>query len=191
MSQDVPLYVPADGGPSYRGQGDRYTFLVTGAQSGGATRSGIVKSLKKTALVPFAALLVALITLLAAPAPTFAASGTIVDIRFTATSIDPSTSLATLRGTIQCSAPTSVTVYGAVYQSKGANYNRIAQYFGATDMSCGTAPTEFQVTVTPGYESVRLTPGDASIGVWVEHCDQAGCFGRGYSESARKLVVSG
>jgi quercetin dioxygenase-like cupin family protein len=30
------LYVPADGGPAYWGPGDRYTFLVTGEQSGGA-----------------------------------------------------------------------------------------------------------------------------------------------------------
>jgi len=30
------LHVPAESGPTYWGPGDRYTFLVTGAQSGGA-----------------------------------------------------------------------------------------------------------------------------------------------------------
>lgn len=34
--QNVPLYVPADTGPSFWGPNDRYTFLVTGAQSNGA-----------------------------------------------------------------------------------------------------------------------------------------------------------
>lgn len=34
--QNVPLHVPADSGPSFWGPGDRYTFLVTGAQSDGA-----------------------------------------------------------------------------------------------------------------------------------------------------------
>ena len=31
-----PLYRPAGTGPTYRGPGDLYTFLVTGAESGGA-----------------------------------------------------------------------------------------------------------------------------------------------------------
>lgn len=35
-NQNVPLYVPADTGPSFWGPNDRYTFLVTGAQSDGA-----------------------------------------------------------------------------------------------------------------------------------------------------------
>ena len=30
------VHVPADSGPAYWGPGDRYSFLVTGAQSGGA-----------------------------------------------------------------------------------------------------------------------------------------------------------
>jgi quercetin dioxygenase-like cupin family protein len=34
--QNRPQYVAADTGPSYWGPGDRYTFLVTGAQSNGA-----------------------------------------------------------------------------------------------------------------------------------------------------------
>jgi quercetin dioxygenase-like cupin family protein len=34
--QNAPLYVPADTGPSFWGPGDRYTFLVTGAQSDNA-----------------------------------------------------------------------------------------------------------------------------------------------------------
>lgn len=34
--QNLPLHVPADSGPSFWGPGDRYTFLVTGAQSDGA-----------------------------------------------------------------------------------------------------------------------------------------------------------
>ncbi len=35
-NRNLPLYVPADTGPSFWGPGDRYTFLVTGAQSDGA-----------------------------------------------------------------------------------------------------------------------------------------------------------
>jgi quercetin dioxygenase-like cupin family protein len=34
--QNIARYVPGDTGPSYWGPGDRYTFLVTGAQSDGA-----------------------------------------------------------------------------------------------------------------------------------------------------------
>ncbi len=34
--RNVPQYVPADTGPAFWGPGDRYTFLVTGAQSDGA-----------------------------------------------------------------------------------------------------------------------------------------------------------
>ncbi len=36
MIQNVMHFVQADKGPSFWGPGDRYTFLVTGAQSGGA-----------------------------------------------------------------------------------------------------------------------------------------------------------
>ena len=35
-NQNISHYVQADTGPSYWGPGDRYTFLVTGEQSGGA-----------------------------------------------------------------------------------------------------------------------------------------------------------
>jgi quercetin dioxygenase-like cupin family protein len=35
-AQNIARYVPADTGVSYWGPGDRYTFLVTGAQSDGA-----------------------------------------------------------------------------------------------------------------------------------------------------------
>lgn len=34
--QGTPLFVAADTGPAFWGPGDRYTFLVTGEQSGGA-----------------------------------------------------------------------------------------------------------------------------------------------------------
>jgi len=34
--QNIARYVPADSGPSFWGPGDRYTFLITGAQSDGA-----------------------------------------------------------------------------------------------------------------------------------------------------------
>ena len=35
-AQNIARYVPSDSGPSYWGPGDRYIFLVTGAQSDGA-----------------------------------------------------------------------------------------------------------------------------------------------------------
>ena len=35
-NQNVAFHLPADTGPSYWGPGDRYTFLVTGAQTNGA-----------------------------------------------------------------------------------------------------------------------------------------------------------
>jgi hypothetical protein len=35
-AQAQNMHVPAESGPAYWGPGDRYTFLVTGAQSGGA-----------------------------------------------------------------------------------------------------------------------------------------------------------
>ena len=34
--QDLAFHRPADTGPSYWGPGDRYTFLITGAQNNGA-----------------------------------------------------------------------------------------------------------------------------------------------------------
>jgi quercetin dioxygenase-like cupin family protein len=34
-NQNIAFHLPADTGPSYWGPGDRYTFLVTGAQSNG------------------------------------------------------------------------------------------------------------------------------------------------------------
>jgi quercetin dioxygenase-like cupin family protein len=34
--QNIARYVPSDSGPSFWGPGDRYTFLVTGEQSGNA-----------------------------------------------------------------------------------------------------------------------------------------------------------
>ena len=37
-NQNLMHYIRADARPSDRGPGDRYTFLVTGAQSGGAYR---------------------------------------------------------------------------------------------------------------------------------------------------------
>src|SRR5262245_35931333 len=37
--------------------------------------------------------------------------GAIIDNRITSAAIDPGTSIATIGGTIQCSAPTQVTVY--------------------------------------------------------------------------------
>lgn len=35
-NQNIAFHLPADTGPSYWGPGDRYTFLVTGAQSNGS-----------------------------------------------------------------------------------------------------------------------------------------------------------
>ena len=35
-NQNIAFHLPADTGPSYWGPGDRYTFLVTGAQTNGA-----------------------------------------------------------------------------------------------------------------------------------------------------------
>jgi quercetin dioxygenase-like cupin family protein len=35
-NQNIAFHLPADTGPSYWGPGDRYTFLVTGAQTSGA-----------------------------------------------------------------------------------------------------------------------------------------------------------
>jgi quercetin dioxygenase-like cupin family protein len=44
--QDLAFHRPADTGPSYWGPGDRYTFLVTGAQNNGAyfIMEGIIPS---------------------------------------------------------------------------------------------------------------------------------------------------
>ncbi len=36
LERNIPLHVSADTGPAFWGPGDRYTFLVTGAQSDGA-----------------------------------------------------------------------------------------------------------------------------------------------------------
>src|SRR5512132_55015 len=104
-----------------------------------------------TALTPLTALLLAIASLIAAT-PTAARAaeqasqtGNIIDNRVTTVSINPATSIATIAGTVQCSAPTQLEVYGAVRQSHGT-LTRLAESFGGTLVACGTTPTAYTVT---------------------------------------------
>ena len=140
-----------------------------------------MKTQRKTTLATLSALLLAMMTILATPPlPARAAdeanrSGNIVDNRITSAIIDPATSIATIGGAIQCSAPTQVTVYSWARQHRSSNHS--AEYFGGAQVLCGPTPTNYTVTVTPGYQSHRLVPGPASIGFWAEYCSTTGCFG--------------
>ncbi len=146
-----------------------------------------MKTLRMTTLVPFTALLLALlamtpITARAAEAAT--SSGNIIENRITSVTINPATSVATIRGTVQCSTLTQLTVYSTVRQSHG-QYKHLAEYFGATEVACGTTPTPYAITVTPGYESDKLVPGRASSNTWAEYCTTSGCYGFGTDSDMR------
>ena len=141
-----------------------------------------MKTLRITTLAALTAWLLALMAMTAtAPIPAQAAAaataaGNIVDNRITSATINPATSIATIGGAIQCSAPTQLTVYAWAQQYQ-ASGNRSAQYYGGTEVLCGPTPTSYTVTVTPGYQSDRLVPGPAAIGFWAEYCNTTGCYG--------------
>ena len=141
-----------------------------------------MKILRMTRLAALTASLLAIMAMIATtPTPARAAvqasaAGTIIDNRITSATIDPATSIATIGGAIQCSAPTQVTVYSWARQHRSLS-ERSAEYFGGTQVMCGPTPTTYTVTVTPGYQSDRLVPGAASIGFWAEYCTTTGCYG--------------
>lgn len=128
-------------------------------------------------LIVVLALLLAVLTL--APAPTRAAdepsrNGNIVENRITSLDFDPRTSNATIGGSILCSAPTRLTVFGMVDQYLAGGRHH-AQYYGGVELLCDTTPTAYSVTVTRGYQSDRLHPGRVTVGFWAEYCDASGC----------------
>ena len=140
-------------------------------------------------LAQLVALTALLLTLTARPALAdveASAFGNIADNQITATTIDPATGIATIVGTVTCSTPTQVTVYGWARQLRGMS-DRFAEYFGGTGVTCGTTPTRYAVTLTPGYESDRLVPGPASSGTWAEYCANGRCYGMG-ADTDRPLM---
>lgn len=153
-----------------------------------------MKTLRMTTLAALSTLLLAMIAMLATTPITVraaveaTAAGNIIDNRITSATIHPATSIATIGGAIQCSAPTQVTVYAWAVQYRTMS-NHSAQYYGGTQVMCGPTPTSYTVTVTPGYQSDRLVPGPASIGFWTEYCTTAGCYGFN-TESDIRLVPS-
>ena len=110
-------------------------------------------------------------------------SGNIVDNRVISATIDPATSIATLKGVIQCSTETQLTVYGWATQIRKSL--RPVQSYGGTYVACGTTPTAYVVTLTPGYESGRLVPGGASVGFWAEYCADGQCYGHNTERELR------
>lgn len=115
-----------------------------------------MKTLRMTTLAALSALLLAMIAMLATtPIPAHAAveasaAGNIIDNRITSATINPATSIATIGGAIQCSAPTQLTVYGWAQQYRSLS-DHSAQYYGGTQVFCGPTPTSYIVTLTPGY----------------------------------------
>ena len=137
-----------------------------------------MKTRKLVPLASLVALVLALTALTAFTGVEAKAAGNIVDNTITSTTIDPNTKIATISGTLTCSTPTSLTVFGWARQSHG-NSDRFAEYFGGTQLTCGTTPTSYEVTLTPGYESDKLTPGLASVGTWAEYWIPGGGGGLG------------
>ncbi len=137
-----------------------------------------MRILKLAQLVAFTALLLALTASPALADVEASAFGNITDNQITAATIDPATGIATIGGTLTCSTPTQVKVYASVRQLRGMS-DQFAQYFGGTWVTCGTTPTRYDVTVTPGYESDRLVPGPASSNTWAEYCANGRCYGFG------------
>jgi hypothetical protein len=149
-----------------------------------------VKTLRITTLAALTAWLLAMMA--TAPIPAHAAleatsAGNIIDNRITSATINPATSIATIGGAIQCSAPTQVTVFSWARQYRSLSHS--AEYFGGAQVLCGPAPTSYIVTVTPGYQSDRLVPGPAAIGFWAEYCTSSGCYGFN-TESDMRLAPS-
>ena len=132
--------------------------------------------LKLAQLVALTALLLALTAWPAHADVAASAFGNITDNQITTVTIDMAADVATITGTVTCSTPTQVTVYGWARQLRGLS-DRFAQYFGGTWVACGTTPTRYEVTLTPGYESDRLVPGPASSGTWAEYCANGRCYG--------------
>jgi hypothetical protein len=153
-----------------------------------------MKTLRMTTLAALSALLLAMMAMLATtPIPAHAAvqanrSGSIIDNRITSATINPATSIATVGGAIQCSTPTLLRVYGWAQQYRSVS-GHSAQYYGGAQVMCGPTPTSYTVTLTPGYQSDRLVPGAASIGLWAEYCTTSGCYGFN-TESDMRLVPS-
>ena len=149
----------------------------------------------KTQAITTLAVLTALLLAMMATTPVTARaadqaiqSGNIIDNRITSAKIDPRTSIATIGGAIQCSTPTSLTVYAWAQQYRSSG-GRSAQYYGGAQVLCSPTPTNYTVTVTPGYQSDRLVPGPASIGFWAEYCTTEGCYGFN-TESKMRLAPS-
>jgi hypothetical protein len=121
-------------------------------------RRNIVKTLKMTTLAALTALLLAMMaSMTTTPIPAHAAAE------------------ATSAGNIIDNRITSATINPAT---------SIATIGGA--IQCST-PTSYTVTLTPGYQSDRLVPGPASIGLWAEYCTASGCYGFN-TESDMRLV---
>jgi hypothetical protein len=154
----------------------------------------MMKTLRMTTLAALTAWLLAMMAMLAtAPIPAHAAleatsAGNIIDNRITSATIDPAISIAIIGGAIQCSTPTQLTVYAWAQQYRSLG-GRSAQYYGGAQVLCGPTPTNYTVTVTPGYQSDRLVPGPASIGLWAEYCTSSGCYGFN-TERGMRLVPS-
>jgi hypothetical protein len=87
-------------------------------------------TLNPARLISFAVLLLALAatTITARAEVGTAASGNIVDHYITAATIDPVTSFAAVKGTIQCSVPTVIMVQPSVRQLRGLS-DHFAQYY--------------------------------------------------------------
>lgn len=138
-------------------------------------------------LICFAALLLTLVAPTAATthAVETEASAIVVRSVIASAELDPSSDVATIGGKVQCSTPTQLTVYVSVRQFLDDSYDRLAEYFGAVDVLCGTSPTRYEVAVTPGYESEQLRVGRASINAWASYCIESGCSGLGTDRDMR------
>jgi hypothetical protein len=145
-----------------------------------------MKTLQVSRLVRLAALLITLTALATVPAraaeqPT---SNPTVENTIAGVTIDPTTSVAMITGTVTCSSPMPLTVYGWARQLHG---NRFAQQFGGSEVVCETTATPYTVTLTPGSVFERLVPGFAYVGTWAEGCSSGRCSAAGADGEMRLM----
>ena len=67
-----------------------------------------------------------------------------------------------VRGTVQCSTDTIVSIEGDVVES--LNRSEVASGWFSTDVTCDTTPTPWTVIVVP-YTAESFRPGFATVGV--------------------------
>jgi hypothetical protein len=100
-------------------------------------------------------------------APSVAQEGLVVDVTIDQATVDPRTGDVTLTGTVTCSEPAVVDVFGELRQSVGRVFT-VRGFVGVFVECPGPEGTTFSVTVVPDVGEFR--PGRARLIAFVFGC---------------------